>query len=50
MLKNVPNNKDITWVVNIVLNDAPNSNDTKLVANNVCLTTMGGQHFSMVAI
>ena len=46
----VPNNNDIKCVANIVLNKAPNSNGTTHVANDVCLTTMGGQQFSMAAI
>ena len=35
---------------NFVLNKASNSNDTMCVTNNVCLTTMGAQQFSMVTI
>ena len=42
MLRNeVPNNNDIMSVVNIVLNEASNSNDTTHIANNGCLTNMG---------
>ena len=33
-----------------MLNEAPNSNDTMRIANNVYLTTMGAQQFSMIAI
>ena len=50
MLNKAPNNNDITRVENMVLNKVPNSNDAMRVANNVCLTTMGTQQFSMVAI
>ena len=51
MLNKAPNNNDITLVDNMVLNKAANSNNATLpVANNVCLTTMGTQQFSMVAI
>ena len=50
MLNKVPNNNDITRIANIVLNEAPNSNDATCVTNNVRLTTMGTQQFSMVAI
>ena len=49
MLNEVPNNNDDTHVENMV-NKAPNSNDATCVANNVCLTTMGAQQFSMAAI
>ena len=44
------NKNDITRVANIVLNDAPNSYDAMRVGNNVCLTAMGAQQFSMAAI
>ena len=50
MLNEVPNNNDVTHVANIVLSETPNSNDAMCVVNNVCLTTMGAQQFSMVAI
>ena len=50
MLNKAPNNSDITCVENIVLNEAPNSNDAIHVAKNMCLTNMGAQQFSMVAI
>ena len=50
MLSEVPNNNDIMHVENIVLNETPNSNDARFAVNNVCLTTMGAQQFSMVAI
>ena len=33
-----------------MLNEASNSNAATRVGNNVCLTTMGAQQFSMVAI
>ena len=50
MLNEVLNNKDIMHTVNIMLNKASNSNDGTHVANNVCLTIMGAQQFSMAAI
>ena len=50
MLNAAPSNNDIMRVANIVLNEAPNSNDAMRVGNNVCLTTMGTQQFSVVAI
>ena len=50
MLNEVPNNNDVTFIANIVLNKAPKSNEAMRVANNVCLTNMGAQQFSMVAI
>ena len=43
MLNEVPNNDDITHVENIVLNEAPNSNDARCAVNNMRLTTMGAQ-------
>ena len=50
VLNEVPNNSDVTRVANIMLNEAPNSNDTTCVKNNVCLTAMGIQQFSMAAV
>ena len=50
MLNEVLNNNDVTRVANIVLNEAPNSNNATCVANNVHLTTIGAQQFSMAAI
>ena len=50
MLSEVLNNNDITHIESIVLNEAPNSNDARCAVNNVCLTTMGAQQFSMAAI
>ena len=50
MLNEVPINNDIKRVVNIVLNKAPNNNDTTCVGNNVRLTAMGAQQFFMVAM
>ena len=38
------------YVANNVLNEAPKSNDATHIVNNVCLTTMGTQKFSMAAI
>ena len=49
-MNEVPNNNDIKSIANIVLNKAPNSNDTMDVGNNVHLTAVGVQQFSMVAI
>ena len=46
MLKEASNNNDDTRVANIMLNEVPNSNDNE----NACLTTMGAQQCSMVAI
>ena len=48
VLNKAPNNIDITHVANIVLNEPPNSNDTTCVGNNMRLTAMGTQQFSMV--
>ena len=50
MLNKVPNNKDVVCIVNIVLNEASNSNDAMGLANNVCITTMGAQQFLMAVI
>ena len=50
MLNKVPNNSDFKRVANIVLNEAPNSNDATGVGNNVHLTAVSAQQFSMVAI
>ena len=50
MLKEAPNNNDVTRVVNIMLNKAPNSDDAMHVANNVHLTTISTQQFLMAAI
>ena len=50
MLNEVSNNNDVTCIANIVLNEAPNSNDDMRVGNNVRLTAMGAQQFSMAAI
>ena len=50
VLNEAPNNNNIKCVVNIVLNEAPNSNDSTHVGNNVCLTAVGAQQFSMGAI
>ena len=44
------NNNNVTRVANIVLNETPNSNDATHVGNNVLLTAMGAQQFSMVAL
>ena len=50
MLIGVLINNDVKCVANIVLNKAPNSNDATRVGNNVRLTAVGAQQFSMVAI
>ena len=50
VLNKAPNSNDITCAANIVLNEVPNSNDTTRIANNVCLTTMCAQQFSMATI
>ena len=50
MFNQVPNNNEVTCVPNIVLNKEPNSNDTTCIANNVRLTIMDAQKFSMAAI
>ena len=50
MLNKAPNNNDITRVENMVLDKAPNSNDATPVVNNMHLTTMGAQQFSMAAM
>ena len=50
MLKEVPNNNDIKRVANIVLNEAPNSNDAAHVGINVRLTAVGAQQFLLAAI
>ena len=49
MLNEPPNNNDVMRVANIMLNEAPNSNDATRVGNNVHLTAMGAQQFSMAA-
>ena len=48
MLNEVPDNTDITCVTNIILNEVPNSTDVMCIANDMCLTTMGAQQFSMM--
>ena len=50
MLNEVLNNNDFTHIANIVLNEAPNSNSAMHVGNNVCLTVMGAEQFSIAAI
>ena len=49
MLNKAPNNNDSMCVANIELNNVPNSNDAMCIVNNVSLTSMGTQQFSMVA-
>ena len=48
MLNGVPNNNDVMRIVNIMLNEAPNSNDAMHIGNNVRLTAVGAQQFSIV--
>ena len=50
MLNEVPNNNDVMHIENMVLNKVAKGNDAMCVVNNVCLTTIGAQQFSMVAI
>ena len=50
MLNEAPNNNGIKRVVNIMLNEVPNSNDATRVGNNMHLTAVGAQQFSMAAI
>ena len=50
MLNKLPYNNNIMCVANIALNEEPKSNDATHVANDVHLTTMGAQQFSMAAI
>ena len=44
------NKNDVTRVANMVLNEVPNSYDAMRVGNDVRLTAMGAQQFSMAAI
>ena len=50
MLNEAHNNNDIMHIRNFMLNEVPNSNEAMSVANNVCLTTMGAQQFSITAV
>ena len=50
MLNEAPNNNDTKHVENIVLNEVPNNNDAMRSGNNVRLTAMGAEQFSMAAI
>ena len=50
MLNEVPNNNDATCIAQIVLGKAPNSNDAMRIGNDVRLTTMCIEQFSMAAI
>ena len=50
MLNEAPNNNDVMHVANIVLNEVTNNNDATSVGNNVHLTAMDAQQFSMAAI
>ena len=48
MLNEAPNNINFKRLANIVLNKAPNSNDATRVGNNMRLTAVDAQQFSMV--
>ena len=50
MLNEAPNNSDVKYVANIVLNEAPNCNGATRVGNNVRLTAVGAQQFLMAAM
>ena len=50
VLNEAHHNNDVKCVANIVLNEAPNSNDATHVGNNVRLTAVGAQQFSLTAI
>ena len=50
MLNKAPNNNDVVHIASIVLNGEPHSNDATCIGNNVRLTAMGAQQFSMAAI
>ena len=50
VLNEAPNNNDVMHIANIMLNEAPNINDDTRVGNNVRLTVMDAQQFSMAAI
>ena len=47
MLNEVPNNNEFKRVVNILLNEAPNRKNPTRVGNNVRITAVGSQQFSM---
>ena len=49
-MNGTPNNQNVMHVANVMLNEVPNSNDAIYVANNVCLSAVGTQQFSMAAI
>ena len=50
MLNEVPNNNEVVGVANIMLNEVSKNNDAMHVLNNVLLTTMSTQQFSVAAI
>ena len=50
MLNKVLNNIDFTHMPNIVLNEAPITNDATRLVNNMRLTIMGAEQFSVAAI
>ena len=49
-MRHLIRNNDVTRIADIVLNEAPNSNDAMHTANNMHLSTIGTQQFSMAAI
>ena len=50
MLNEAPNYNDVKHVANRVLNKAPKSNDTMCIRNNVRLTAIFAQQFSIAAM
>ena len=50
VLNETPDNNDVKRVANIMLKEVPNSNDTTRVGNNVHLTAVGAQQFSLAVI
>ena len=49
-MNKTPNNNDFKHITDIMLNEAPNSNNAMRIENNVRLTAVGAQQFSMVVI
>ena len=50
VLNEATNNNDVKCIVNIVSNEVPNSNNATHIGNNVRLTAVGTQQFSIAAI
>ena len=50
MLNKVHNKDDVMRIANIMLNEVPNSIDATCVGNNVHLTAVGAEQFSMATI